>query len=140
MVVTDTISDMLTTIRNGLLLSKEFVKTPSSKIKLNLLKILQEEGFIKSFKENEIKKGIKEIKIDLSYTNGKPAIKIISRISKPGRRVYSKLKDLPSYFKGYGVTIVTTSKGIMTDNDARNITVDEVSAAVLSNQKKGGVT
>ena len=119
MVVTDTISDMLTTIRNGLLLSKEFVKTPSSKIKLNLLKILQEEGFIKSFKENEIKKGIKEIKIDLSYTNGKPAIKIISRISKPGRRVYSKLKDLPSYFKGYGVTIVTTSKGIMTDKKAR---------------------
>ena len=118
MVVTDTISDMLTTIRNGLLLSKEFVKTPSSKIKLNLLKILQEEGFIKSFKENEIKKGIKEIKIDLSYTNGKPAIKIISRISKPGRRVYSKLKDLPSYFKGYGVTIVTTSKGIMTDKKA----------------------
>ena len=120
MVVTDTISDMLTTIRNGLLLSKEFVKTPSSKIKLNLLKILQEEGFIKSFKENEIKKGIKEIKIDLSYTNGKPAIKIISRISKPGRRVYSKLKDLPSYFKGYGVTIVTTSKGIMTDKKARS--------------------
>ena len=119
MVVTDTISDMLTTIRNGLLLSKEFVKTPSSKIKLNLLKILQEEGFIKSFKENEIKKGIKEIKIDLSYTNGKPAIKIISRISKPGRRVYSKLKDLPSYFKGYGVTIVTTSKGIMTDKKSR---------------------
>ena len=119
MAVTDTISDMLTTIRNGLLLSKEFVKTPSSKIKLNLLKILQEEGFIKSFKENEIKKGIKEIKIDLSYTNGKPAIKIISRISKPGRRVYSKLKDLPSYFKGYGVTIVTTSKGIMTDKKAR---------------------
>ena len=119
MVVTDTISDMLTTIRNGLLLSKEFVKTPSSKIKLNLLKILQEEGFIKSFKENEIKKGIKDIKIDLSYTNGKPAIKIISRISKPGRRVYSKLKDLPSYFKGYGVTIVTTSKGIMTDKKAR---------------------
>ena len=119
MVVTDTISDMLTTIRNGLLLSKEFVKTPSSKIKLNLLKILQEEGFIKSFKENEIKKGIKEIKIDLSYTSGKPAIKIISRISKPGRRVYSKLKDLPSYFKGYGVTIVTTSKGIMTDKKAR---------------------
>ena len=55
----------------------------------------------------------------MSYTNGKPAIKIISRISKPGRRVYSKLKDLPSYFKGYGVTIVTTSKGIMTDKKAR---------------------
>ena len=119
MVVTDTISDMLTTIRNGLLLSKEFVCTPSSKLKLNILKVLQEEGYITSFKENEIQKGIKEIKITLSYINGNPSIKLISRISKPGRRVYSKLKDLPSYFKGYGVTIVSTSKGVMTDKKAR---------------------
>ena len=119
MVVTDTISDMLTTIRNGLLLSKEFVCTPSSKLKLNVLKVLQEEGYIKSFKENEIQKGIKEIKITLSYINWNPSIKLISRISKPGRRVYSKLKDLPSYFKGYGVTIVSTSKGVMTDKKAR---------------------
>ena len=119
MVVTDTISDMLTTIRNGLSLSKEFVCTPSSKLKLNVLKVLQEEGYITSFKENKIQKGIKEIKITLSYINGNPSIKLISRISKPGRRVYSKLKDLPSYFKGYGVTIVSTSKGIMTDKKAR---------------------
>ena len=119
MVVTDTISDMLTTIRNGLSLSKEFVCTPSSKLKLNVLKILQEEGYITSFKENEIQKGIKEIKITLSYINGDPSIKLISRISKPGRRVYSKLKDLPSYFKGYGVTIISTSKGVMTDKKAR---------------------
>ena len=119
MVVTDTISDMLTTIRNGLLLSKEFVCTPSSKLKLNILKVLQEEGFITSFKENKIQKGIKEIKITLSYIDGKPSIKLISRISKPGRRVYSKLKNLPSYFKGYGITIVSTSKGVMTDKKAR---------------------
>tara|TARA_B100002003_G_scaffold223987_1_gene228946 strand:+ start:310 stop:708 length:399 start_codon:yes stop_codon:yes gene_type:complete len=119
MVVTDTIADMLTAIRNGLVLSKEFVRTPSSKLKLNILKILQEEGYIKSFKEGEVKKGIKEIKIILSYVNGEPSIKLISRISKPGRRVYSKIKDLPSYFKGYGVTIVSTSKGIMTDKKAR---------------------
>ena len=119
MVVTDTIADMLTTIRNGLVISKKFVNTPSSKLKLNILKILQEEGYIKSFKEDEIKKGIKEIKIILSYVNGESSIKLISRISKPGRRVYSKIKDLPSYFKGYGVTIVSTSKGIMTDKKAR---------------------
>ena len=119
MVVTDTIADMLTTIRNGLVLSKKFVLTPSSKLKLNILKILQEEGYIKSFKEDEIKKGIKEIKIILSYVNGEPSIKLISRISKPGRRVYSKIKDLPSYYKGYGVTIVSTSKGIMSDKKAR---------------------
>ena len=119
MVVTDTISDMLTAIRNGILLTKEFVITPSSKLKLNILKILQEEGYIKSFNENEIKKGIKEIKITLSYIKGEPSIKIISRISIPGRRVYSKLKDLPSYYKGYGTTIVSTSKGVMTDKKAR---------------------
>ena len=119
MVVTDTISDMLTTIRNGLSLSKEFVCTPSSKLKLNILKVLQEEGYITSFKENEIRKGIKEVKITLSYINGNSSIKLISRISKPGRRVYSKLKDLPSYFKGYGITIVSTSKGVMTDKKAR---------------------
>ena len=116
---TDPISDMLTTIRNGLLLSKEFVCTPSSKLKLNVLKVLQEEGYITSFKENKIKKEIKEIQIILSYINGKPSIKLITRISKPGRRVYSKLKNLQSYFKGYGVTIVSTSKGIMTDKKAR---------------------
>ena len=116
---TDPISDMLTTIRNGLLLSKEFVCTPSSKLKLNVLKVLQEEGYIASFKENKIRKEIKEIKIILSYINGKSSIKLITRISKPGRRVYSKLKNLPSYFKGYGVTIVSTSKGIMTDKKAR---------------------
>ena len=116
---TDPIADMLTTIRNGLLLSKEFVCTPSSKLKLNVLKVLQEEGYIASFKENKIRKEIKEIKIILSYINGKPSIKLITRISKPGRRVYSKLKNLPSYFKGYGVTIVSTSKGIMTDKKAR---------------------
>ena len=128
MIVTDTIADMLTTIRNGLLLSKEFVSTPSSKLKLNILKILQEEGFIKMFKENEIRKGVKEIKITLSYINGEPSIKIISRISKPGRRVYSKLKNLPSYFKGYGVTIVSTSKGVMTDKKAR---ISNLSGEVL---------
>ena len=119
MAVTDTISDMLATIRNGLLLSKEFVCTPSSKLKLNILKVLQEEGYITSYKENKIRKDIKEIKIILSYIHGKPSIKLITRVSKPGRRVYSKLKNLPSYFKGYGVTIVSTSKGVMTDKKAR---------------------
>ena len=118
MTVTDPISDMLATIRNGLLLSKDYVCTPSSKLKLNVLKVLQEEGYIGTFKENKIRKNINEIKITLSYINGKPSIKLITRTSKPGRRVYSKLKNLPSYFKGYGVTIVSTSKGVMTGKQA----------------------
>ena len=128
MTITDPISDMLTTIRNGILLSKEFVCTPSSKLKLNVLKVLQEEGYITSFKENKVQKKIKEIKITLSYINGKPSIKLITRISRPGRRVYSKLKNLPSCFKGYGVTIVSTSKGVMTDKKAR---VSNLSGEIL---------
>lgn len=128
MTVTDSIGDMLTTIRNGLLLYKHVVHTPSSKLKLNILKILQEEGYIKSFKEKDLKKRIKEIEISLSYFHGKPSIKIINRVSKPGRRVYSKLKDLPSFFKGYGITIVSTSKGVMTDKKAR---ISNLSGEVL---------
>ena len=128
MTLTDTVGDMLATIRNGLMLSKDSVSTPSSKLKMNILKILQEEGFIKSFKEKDIRKGIKEIIIQLSYVNGKSSIKLISRVSKPGRRVYSKIKDLPSFYKGYGVTIVSTSKGIMTDKKAR---ISNLSGEVL---------
>ena len=97
MTVTDPISDMLATIRNGLLLSKDYVCTPSSKLKLNVLKVLQEEGYIGTFKENKIRKNINEIKITLSYINGKPSIKLITRTSKPGRRVYSKLKNCQNY-------------------------------------------
>ena len=120
MVVTDTIGDMLTTIRNGLSVQKEKVLTPFSKLKLNLLKILTEEGYIKSYKIINETKAIKKIEIILSYIDGNPSIKKISRVSKPGRKVYTKIKKLPSYYNGYGVTIVSTSKGIMTDKKARS--------------------
>lgn len=120
MVITDTISDMLATIKNGHLVNKDTVQTSFSNLKSNVLKILLEEGYINDYKATEEKKGIKVITITLSYVNGKPAIKKISRVSKPGRRVYTKIKKLPSYFKGYGITIVSTSKGVMTDKKARS--------------------
>ncbi len=120
MVLTDTIGDMLATIRNGLLVEKENIKTPFSNQKVNILKIFVEEGYIENYKIIEEKKGIKKINIILSYHNGKPSIKKIFRISKPGRRVYKNIKKLPSFYKGYGVTIVSTSKGIMTDKKARS--------------------
>ena len=119
MVLTDTIADMLTTIRNGLLVQKEKVQTPFSKVKSNVLKVLTEEGYIKDYKIINETKAIKKIEIVLSYINGHPSIKKISKVSKPGRKVYTKIKTLPSYYNGYGVTIVSTSKGIMTDKKAR---------------------
>jgi len=119
MVLTDTIADMLTTIRNGLLVQKEKVQTPFSKVKSNVLKVLTEEGYIKDYKIINETKAIKKIEIILSYINGHPSIKKISKVSKPGRKVYTKIKKLPSYYNGYGVTIVSTSKGIMTDKKAR---------------------
>ena len=119
MVLTDTIADMLTTIRNGLLVKKEKVQTPFSKVKSNVLKVLTEEGYIKDYKIINETKAIKKIEIVLSYIDGRPSIKKISKVSKPGRKVYTKIKKLPSYYNGYGVTIVSTSKGIMTDKSAR---------------------
>ena len=119
MVLTDTIADMLTTIRNGLLVQKEKVQTPFSKVKSNILKDLTEEGYIKDYKIINETKAKKKIEIVLSYIDGHPSIKKISKVSKPGRKVYTKIKKLPSYYNGYGVTIVSTSKGIMTDKKAR---------------------
>ena len=122
MVLTDTIADMLTTIRNGLLVQKEKVQTPFSKVKSNILKVLTEEGYIKDYKIINETKAIKKIEIVLSLFLIKPifsTIKKISKVSKPGRKVYTKIKKLPSYYNGYGVTIVSTSKGIMTDKKAR---------------------
>ena len=121
MVLTDIIGDMLTTIRNGLIVNKEKVQTPFSNLKLNLLKILMEEGYIKNYKTIDERKGVKKIEIILSYINNKPSIKKISRVSKPGIRIYTKINKLPSYYNGYGVTIVSTSKGIMTDKKARSL-------------------
>ena len=121
MVLTDIIGDMLTTIRNGLMVNKEKVQTPFSNLKLNLLKILMEEGYIKSYKTIDERKGVKKIEIILSYINNKPSIKRILRVSKPGIRIYTKINKLPSYYNGYGVTIVSTSKGIMTDKKARSL-------------------
>ena len=117
--INDPIGDMITRIRNAHMRGKEIVDSPSSSLRVNVLEVLKAEGFIRGFSETERDTGQSEIQIELKYHEGDPVIKEIKRISKPGRRVYSKLKDLPSYFKGYGVTIVTTSKGIMTDKKAR---------------------
>ena len=119
MTTTDPISDLLTRIRNGQMVRKSKIVCPSSKLKVAILKVLQEEGYIRSYEVSENEKG-KQLEISLKYFDGKPVIKEISRVSKPGMRVYSSMKDMPSFKNNMGITILSTSKGVMTNFAAKN--------------------
>ena len=115
----DPIGDMLTRIRNGQMRSLTNVKIPSSKLRTKILDVLKQEGYISDYKvlfDNN--KG--SLSVDLKYDNGQPVIREIKRISKPGRRIYARADSIPKIQNGLGLAIVSTSKGIMTDNDARN--------------------
>ena len=118
--MTDAISDMLTRIRNASSAKHESVDVPASKLKMEIAKTLLDEGFIRSFEEiNDSKQGV--IRIALKYLTGKKSVITgIKRISKPGLRVYADLKTLPRVLGGLGVAVISTSKGIMTDKQARN--------------------
>ena len=122
MTMTDPISDLLTRIRNGQQVKKASVICPSSKMKLDILKVLKEEGFIRDYSEGEGIKG-KEIEIFLKYFHGEPVIREIVRISKPGLRIYSSVKNMPIYKNNMGVSIVSTSKGVMTNFKAKEINI-----------------
>ncbi len=116
---TDPIADMLTRIRNANIVSHPEVEMPSSKLKLELAKVLKEEGYITDYTEKEVGK-FKVLSITLKYDErNKPVISNLKRISKTGLRVYSKAKDLPQVFGGLGIAIISTSKGLMTDRKAR---------------------
>ena len=123
MSMTDPLGDMLTRIRNGLTAKKSVVECPKSKLRTAVLEVLKKEGFIRGFesKKNEDNKDI--ILIELKYFDGKPAIKEIKRESKPGLRVYSSKKDMPLHYGGLGISIVSTSKGLMSDHEARNANI-----------------
>lgn len=123
MTMTDPISDMLTRIRNALRASHESVDIPNSKLKLNIAKILKSEGYIKNFKI--VSDGRHRlIRIFLSYDeNGAPCIDGLKKVSKPSRRIYSGYDNIPKVLDGYGINIVSTSKGLMTDREARNMKV-----------------
>jgi small subunit ribosomal protein S8 len=119
MTVTDPIADMLTRIRNAVMVSHETVDIPASKLKIELARVLKEEGFIENYEVIEEGK-FKVIKITLKYdSNRKPVITKLERISKPGLRTYSKSKNLEKVLGGLGISIVSTSKGLMTDRRAR---------------------
>ena len=119
MAFVDPIGDMITRIRNAQMRKLNNVKVPSSKFRAKILDVLKKEGYIADFKIINDEKNKDSLSVDLKYYNGQPVIKAINRVSKPGRRIYAKASSIPRIQNGLGLAIVSTSKGIMTDNEAR---------------------
>ena len=123
MSMSDTLGDMLTRITNGQTTNKKVVDAPASRFRKNVLEVLKREGFIRNFEEKEMRPGINFFEIELKYYNGKPVISEIKRVSKPGRRVYSSIKNLQKTYNGLGISILSTPRGVMSDNEAREANV-----------------
>jgi len=119
MAMSDPLGDMLTRIRNGQQARKEVVEAPASKFRASVLDALQREGYIRGYATAEERKGVKTLRIELKYYKGGPVIREIKRVSKPGRRSYSGISDLPRYYNGLGVFILSTPRGVMSDHEAR---------------------
>ncbi len=131
MSMTDPLGDMLTRIRNAQLRGKAKVTTPASTMRARVLDVLQSEGFIRGYVQVDAD-GRSEFEIELKYHDGEPVIQELQRVSKPGRRVYSSVKDLPVVYNGLGISILSTSKGVMSDTEAREHNVGgEVICRVL---------
>ncbi len=116
----DPIGDMLTRIRNAQMRGKSTVETPASKLRGWVLDVLADEGYIRGYEKVTGKDGHPAIEISLKYYEGAPVIREMKRVSKPGRRVYLGVNDIPQVRQGLGVSIVSTSKGVMTDASARS--------------------
>ena len=116
----DPVGDMITRIRNAQMRFLNNVKIPRSKFRAKILDVLKQEGYIADYKVLSDQKNNGDLSVDLKYDNGLPVIKEIKRISKPGRRIYARADSIPRIKNGLGLAIMSTSKGIMTDNDARN--------------------
>ena len=130
MAINDPLGDMLTRIRNAQMRRRPKVSSPASNLRARVLDVLADEGFIRGYTQVEHKNGLRELEIELKYANGQPAIREISRVSKPGRRVYSPVKDLETVANGLGVSILSTPKGVMSDQRARE---ENVGGEVLCN-------
>ena len=131
MAVTDPLGDLLTRIRNGQRAKKDSVLSPSSKLRVRVLDVLQREGYIRGYSDEEMGPA-KGVRIELKYFEGQPAIKHVARVSKPGRRVYSGSQNLPRVMNGLGITIVSTPRGVLSDAEAREQNVGgEVLAEVF---------
>lgn len=120
MSMTDPVADMLTRLRNGQHARLYSIEFPFSKIRAGVLEVLKVEGYIKDYKKEKSNDGHFSLKVELKYdNNGQAVISEINRLSKPGRRVYSKIQDLKKFYNGLGMVILSTSKGVMSDHEAR---------------------
>ncbi|MEO0991331.1 MAG: 30S ribosomal protein S8 [Pseudomonadota bacterium] len=115
----DPLGDMLTRIRNAQMRGKSTTLSPASKLRAWVLDVLQDEGYIRGYEQTVDKKGHAALEISLKYYEGTPVIRELKRVSKPGRRVYLGVKDIPQVRQGLGVSIVSTPKGVMSDANAR---------------------
>ncbi len=123
MALNDPLGDLITRIRNAQLRNKPKVSTPGSKLRASVLEVLKSEGYIRGYASVEHSDGRKEFEIELKYFDGEPVIREIERVSKPGRRVYASVRNLPRINNGLGVAILSTPKGVMADHDARDANV-----------------
>jgi small subunit ribosomal protein S8 len=118
MSLSDPLGDMLTRIRNGQSAHKAAIRSPASRLRINVLEVLQREGYIRGYEREA--DGHQELSIELKYHNGTPVIRELKRVSKPGRRVYSGVKELPRVYNGLGIAIVSTPRGVLSDSEARD--------------------
>ena len=123
MALNDPLGDMIARIRNAQMRSKSKVSSPGSKLRAHVLDVLKNEGYIRGYATIEYSEGRTEFEIELKYFDGEPVIREISRVSKPGRRVYASVKNLPRINNGLGLAILSTPKGVMADHDARDANV-----------------
>lgn len=132
MAMSDPLGDMLTRIRNGQRAQKSVVVSPASNLRANVLEVLKREGYIRSFKRDDKAEFDKRLVIELKYFEGEPVIREVKRVSKPGRRVYSKIADLKPTYNGLGISILSTPRGVMSDKEARQAHVGgEILCTVL---------
>ncbi len=119
MTMSDPLGDMLTRIRNAQQRGKSKVSAPASKFHATVLETLKREGYIRNFRLVPLRPGMESLEIELKYHDGAPVIREIARVSKPGRRVYSKIKDLRRIYSGLGIAVLSTPRGVMSDAEAR---------------------
>jgi small subunit ribosomal protein S8 len=123
MALNDPLGDMIARIHNAQMRKKPKVSSPASRLRVSVLDVLKSEGYIRGYASVEHTDGRRELDIELKYFDGAPVIREISRVSKPGRRVYASVRNLPRINNGLGVAIVSTPKGVMADHDARDANV-----------------
>src|SRR5690349_3142057 len=120
MALNDPIGDMLTRIRNAQLRRRDTVTTPASTMRGRVLDVLKSEGFIRGYSESKSEAGLDQYEIELKYSDNTPVIRTIERVSRPGRRVYVSVKNIPSVMNGLGVSIISTPRGVMADHEAKS--------------------